>query len=152
LFGERAFARTLTERKRGVLSRRVLPASHHPGRRRGRWHRCLNEAPGRFRGGKTGTTDNENDAWFAGFTSDVTVVVWVGYDNARGKRTLGRGGTGAQASAPIVGPIIQAAWILQSPKAPLPPPSAEAVHHRKALPIDLNSGQRLASAKNSGFT
>ena len=42
-----------------------------------------------FAGGKTGTTDNENDAWFAGFTSDATVVVWVGYDNARGKQTLG---------------------------------------------------------------
>ena len=44
-----------------------------------------------FVGGKTGTTDNENDAWFVGFTSDVTVAVWVGYDNARGKQTLGRG-------------------------------------------------------------
>ena len=49
-----------------------------------------------FVGGKTGTTDNENDAWFVGFTSDVTVAVWVGYDNARGKQTLGRGGTGGQ--------------------------------------------------------
>ena len=38
-----------------------------------------------FVGGKTGTTDNENDAWFVGFTSDVTVAVWVGYDNAGGK-------------------------------------------------------------------
>src|SRR5262249_29995453 len=35
-----------------------------------------------FVGGKTGTTDNENDAWFVGFTNDVTVVVWIGYDNA----------------------------------------------------------------------
>ena len=41
-------------------------------------------------GGKTGTTDDENDAWFVGFTNDVTVAVWVGYDNADGKRrTLG---------------------------------------------------------------
>ena len=40
--------------------------------------------------GKTGTTDGENDAWFIGFTNDVTVAVWVGYDNADGKRrTLG---------------------------------------------------------------
>ena len=39
-----------------------------------------------FVGGKTGTTDNENDAWFVGFTSDVTVAVWVGYDNARASR------------------------------------------------------------------
>ena len=42
-----------------------------------------------FIGGKTGTTENENDGWFVGFTSDVTVAVWVGYDNAGGKRTLG---------------------------------------------------------------
>ena len=42
--------------------------------------------------GKTGTSDDENDAWFVGFTNDVTVAVWVGYDNADGKRrTLGGG-------------------------------------------------------------
>jgi penicillin-binding protein 1A len=105
-----------------------------------------------FAGGKTGTTDNENDAWFGGFTSDVTVVVWVGYDNARGKQTLGRGGTGGQVAVPIVEQIMQATWNFQSPKAPLPPPSAEAARTLKAMPIDLNSGQRLASAKNGGFT
>ena len=33
-------------------------------------------------GGKTGTSDDENDAWFVGFTNDVTIGVWVGYDNA----------------------------------------------------------------------
>ena len=33
--------------------------------------------------GKTGTSDNENDAWFVGFTNDVTVAVWLGYDNCR---------------------------------------------------------------------
>ena len=32
--------------------------------------------------GKTGTSDEENDAWFVGFTNDVTVAVWLGYDNA----------------------------------------------------------------------
>ena len=36
--------------------------------------------------GKTGTSDDENDAWFVGFTNDVTVAVWIGYDNADGKR------------------------------------------------------------------
>ena len=45
--------------------------------------------------GKTGTSDEENDAWFVGFTNDVTVAVWIGYDNADGtRRTLGRGATG----------------------------------------------------------
>jgi penicillin-binding protein 1A len=33
--------------------------------------------------GKTGTTDNYNDAWFAGFTSNLSTAVWVGYPNAQ---------------------------------------------------------------------
>jgi penicillin-binding protein 1A len=105
-----------------------------------------------FVGGKTGTTDNENDAWFVGFTSDVTVAVWVGYDNARGKQTLGHGSTGGHTAVPIVEPIIQATWNLHAPKTPLPPPSAEAGRHLKALPIDFASGQKLAAARSGAFT
>ncbi|MCS7245157.1 MAG: PBP1A family penicillin-binding protein [candidate division WOR-3 bacterium] len=33
--------------------------------------------------GKTGTTDDYRDAWFIGFTPDITVGVWVGYDSTR---------------------------------------------------------------------
>jgi membrane carboxypeptidase/penicillin-binding protein len=102
-------------------------------------------------GGKTGTTDNENDAWFVGFTSDVTVAVWIGYDNAGGKRTLGHGQTGGKVALPIAERIIEASWAYQAPKSPLPPPSAEIANSLKALPIDLNSGQRMASAKRGNF-
>jgi membrane carboxypeptidase/penicillin-binding protein len=105
-----------------------------------------------FVGGKTGTTDNENDAWFVGFTSDVTVAVWVGYDNARAQRTLGRGSTGGHVAVPIVEPIIQATWNVVGPKTPLPPPSAEAAKRLRAIPIDYNSGQKLASARSGAFT
>jgi membrane carboxypeptidase/penicillin-binding protein len=105
-----------------------------------------------FVGGKTGTTENESDAWFVGFTNDVTVAVWVGYDNARGRRTLGSGQTGGRVAVPIVEPIIEASWALQAPKVPLPPPSAEATRHLKALPIDYNSGQRLTSTRAGAFT
>ena len=48
--------------------------------------------------GKTGTMDEFTDAWFVGFDPDVTVGVWVGYDE---KRPLGSGETGAQAALPI---------------------------------------------------
>ena len=105
-----------------------------------------------FVGGKTGTTENENDAWFVGFTSDVTVAVWVGYDNARGKQTLGHGGTGGQTAVPIARPIIEASWNLVGPKTPLPPPSAEAARHLKALPIDFASGSKLNAASAGAFT
>ena len=46
--------------------------------------------------GKTGTTDEGRDAWFAGYTSDLLVVVWVGYDD-----NWPLGLTGAQAALPI---------------------------------------------------
>ena len=97
-----------------------------------------------FVAGKTGTTDNENDAWFASVTSDVTVVVWIGYDNAGGQQTLGRGGTGGHVAAPIAEPIIQASWNFVAPKTPLPPPSAEAMKHLKGEGINVESGDRNA--------
>ena len=75
--------------------------------------------------GKTGTTEGENDAWFMGITNDVTVAVWVGYDNADGKRrTLGSGQTGASVAIPIFEPIIEAVWAQYAPNTPLNPPSA----------------------------
>ena len=61
-------------------------------------------------GGKTGTSDDFNDAWFAGFSNDVTIVVWVGYDNAKGKRTLGNGQAGGKVALPIFEPIMKAVW------------------------------------------
>ena len=48
--------------------------------------------------GKTGTMDEYTDAWFVGFDPNITVGVWVGYDE---KKPLGRGETGASAALPI---------------------------------------------------
>jgi membrane carboxypeptidase/penicillin-binding protein len=62
-------------------------------------------------------SDEENDAWFVGFTNDVTVAVWLGYDNATGKRrTLGGGATGGGVAVPIFEPIIQAVWANVGPE------------------------------------
>jgi len=102
-----------------------------------------------FVDGKTGTTDSENDAWFVGFASDVTVAVWVGYDNASGKRTLGTGETGGKNAVPIAEQIIQATWQYHAPKAPLAPPSAEIARNLKAMPIDVFTGQKAAPSKTA---
>ena len=48
--------------------------------------------------GKTGTTDDFSDAWFIGFDPDITMGVWLGYDQ---KKPLGRGMSGAEAALPI---------------------------------------------------
>jgi penicillin-binding protein 1A len=97
-----------------------------------------------YLGGKTGTTENENDAWFVGFTGDVTIAVWVGYDNADGtRRTLGRGQTGGKTALPIFGEILQAAWRNGVPKVALGPPSPETRRLIADLPVDPRSGARV---------
>jgi penicillin-binding protein 1A len=48
--------------------------------------------------GKTGTTNNNYDAWFIGFTSNLVVGVYIGFDSPK---TLGRYETGSKAALPI---------------------------------------------------
>jgi penicillin-binding protein 1A len=54
---------------------------------------------GRFSGGKTGTTNDFTDAWYLGFTPQITAGVWVGNDDKR--VSLGAKETGARAALPI---------------------------------------------------
>jgi penicillin-binding protein 1A len=56
--------------------------------------------------GKTGTTNDEKDAWFVGFTPDLVVGVFVGYDTPR---PMGKGMTGGHVAAPIFANFIKAA-------------------------------------------
>ena len=48
--------------------------------------------------GKTGTTNDEKDAWFIGYTPDLVVGVFIGYDSPK---HLGKGTTGGQVAAPV---------------------------------------------------
>jgi len=48
--------------------------------------------------GKTGTTNDQVDAWFSGFNTKIATTVWVGFDNPK---TLGRREYGAKAALPI---------------------------------------------------
>jgi penicillin-binding protein 1A len=56
--------------------------------------------------GKTGTTNDAKDAWFVGYVPQLAAGVWVGYDQ---ERSLGSGGTGGQAAAPIWAEFMQKA-------------------------------------------
>jgi penicillin-binding protein 1A len=47
---------------------------------------------------KTGTTDGYSDAWFIGYSPELTAGVWVGYDD---RASIGTGETGARAAGPI---------------------------------------------------
>jgi penicillin-binding protein 1A len=48
--------------------------------------------------GKTGTTNDQRDGWFAGYSPDLVAVAWIGFDQPK---SLGPGETGAQSALPI---------------------------------------------------
>ena len=61
---------------------------------------------GRTLGGKTGTTNDFSDAWFMGFSPELTTGVWVGHDN---NATLGWGESGGKTALPIWGAFMEVA-------------------------------------------
>ncbi len=83
--------------------------------------------------GKTGTTNDEKDAWFIGFTPDLVVGVYMGYDKPR---HLGRGMTGGRLAAPIVKDFMKVA-LADKPAVPFRVPPGI-----KLIRVDLKTGQR----------
>ncbi|MBS0246607.1 MAG: penicillin-binding protein 1A [Proteobacteria bacterium] len=83
--------------------------------------------------GKTGTTNDYKDAWFIGFTPDVVVGVYFGYDKPR---SLGRGETGGRLAAPVVKDFMKAA-LADRPAAPFRVPPGI-----KLIRVDLKTGMR----------
>jgi penicillin-binding protein 1A len=107
-----------------------------------------------YAAGKTGTTEDENDAWFVGFTNEVTVAVWLGYDNANGRRTLGSGATGGHVAVPIFEPIIQAVWSQVTPRTELapPPPRPTASWHARRSTSNRATGSGRGPPSVCGAT
>jgi penicillin-binding protein 1A len=66
--------------------------------RRGTGVRARRELGRKDLSGKTGTTNDYRDAWFAGFNNDISAVVWVGNDN---NEPLGTGEQGSRTALPI---------------------------------------------------
>jgi penicillin-binding protein 1A len=88
---------------------------------------------GRPAAGKTGTTNDMNDAWFIGYTPQLLAGFWVGFDE---KRTLGKGETGGHAAAPIWLQFMRHA-LEEEPILDFAVPSGISF-----VPIDPHSGQR----------
>jgi penicillin-binding protein 1A len=79
---------------------------------------------GRPVAGKTGTSNGPKDTWFAGYSTDVAAVVWVGYDDGR---TLGGNEQGATAALPAWIELMKSATE-GKPRVDFPrPPGVETV-------------------------
>ena len=85
--------------------------------------------------GKTGTTNDARDAWFIGFSPDIVVGIYLGYDKPR---SLGRGnaGTGGHLAAPIARDFLKLA-LADKPAVPFKVPAGI-----KLIRVDSKTGMR----------
>ncbi|MBU6155691.1 MAG: penicillin-binding protein 1A [Alphaproteobacteria bacterium] len=82
--------------------------------------------------GKTGTTNDYKDAWFVGFSPNLTVGIYIGFDQPM---SMGHGETGGQNAAPIFRDFMAEAVGKQPPVPFRVPPGIRMVR------VDLKSGQ-----------
>jgi len=92
--------------------------------------------------GKTGTTNDEKDAWFIGFSPDIVVGIYMGYDKPR---NLGRNATGGHLAAPVARDFMKLA-LADKPAIPFRVPAGI-----KLIRVDSKSGMR-AGPGDSGRT
>ena len=86
--------------------------------------------------GKTGTTNDYKDAWFVGFSPNLTVGIYIGFDQPM---SMGHGETGGQNAAPIFRDFMAEAVGKQPPVPFRVPPGIRMVR------VDLKSGQPSAA-------
>ena len=77
--------------------------------------------------GKTGTTNEQRDAWFAGFSSSVVAVTWMGFDDFS---PMGQGETGSRAALPI--------WIEYMRRALKDTPVTPAIRPAGIVTVKIN--------------
>jgi penicillin-binding protein 1A len=83
--------------------------------------------------GKTGTTNDEKDVWFVGFSPDIAVGVYMGFDKPR---NMGRAATGGHVAAPIARDFLKLA-LADKPPTPFKVPAGI-----KLIRVDAKSGMR----------
>ena len=86
---------------------------------------------GRPVAGKTGTTNEEKDAWFVGYTPDLVAGVFIGFDTPK---PMGRGSTGGGLAAPVFNEFMNAALKDTQPVGFRVPPGLQLI------PINRKTG------------
>ncbi|HEY7285965.1 MAG TPA: PBP1A family penicillin-binding protein [Vicinamibacterales bacterium] len=90
--------------------------------------------------GKTGTVDDNTDAWFIGFDPDITVGVWIGFDE---KKTMGNAEQGSFAALPMWMEFMKA--YIDGRADTEEPPDFEAPGNIVFLPVEKTTGALLPS-------
>jgi penicillin-binding protein 1A len=93
--------------------------------------------------GKTGTTNEAKDVWFIGFSPDLVVGLYVGYDKPRSLGS-GKAAQAAYISVPIAHDFMKLA-LADKPPTPFKVPAGI-----KLIRVDAKSGMRAAPGQNSG--
>jgi penicillin-binding protein 1A len=99
--------------------------------------------------GKTGTTNDYKDAWFIGFTPDLAVGVYIGFDQPS---SLGHGETGGNVAAPVVRDFMREA-LKDVPPVPFrAPPGIKLVrvNHKTGLPAGPGDKTAILEAFKPG--
>ncbi len=91
--------------------------------------------------GKTGTTNDAKDAWFVGFSPDLAVGIYVGFDKPR---SLGDRATGGGLAAPIALDFLKQALKDKPPTPFRVPPGI------KLIRVSTSSGMRAGSGEGAG--
>ena len=104
----------------------------------------------RHLGGKTGTTNENKEAWFVGFTPDLVVATYLGFDEPR---TLGRRETGATAALPIFYDFAAKA-LVGTPDTPFRTPRGiklVRINYQTGLPATPNDKSVIVEALKPDF-
>ena len=88
--------------------------------------------------GKTGTTNDEKDAWFVGMTPDIVAGVWLGFDEPR---TILAGGGGGSLAAPAWAEMMKEVYAKRGASAAWTAPASLV-----SMPVDIRSGGAATSA------
>jgi penicillin-binding protein 1A len=97
--------------------------------------------------GKTGTVDDYTDAWFIGFDPNITVGVWVGYDE---KKPIGPNETGTTAALPIWMDFMRAYLDLRADREN--PPDFDAPGNIIFMPVNRETGEPAAEGEPNALT
>ena len=103
--------------------------------------RRASRSSGKPLAGKTGTTNDAKDVWFVGFSPDLAVGVFIGYDKPQ---SLGNAATAGQYAAPVFRDFMQMA-LKDKPATPFRVPAGI-----KLIRVNASTGLRAGSGEGGG--